>query len=57
VERFSLLLLVARPLIAKNLGDARIPRIYAWGVSKIALCLLFQQRFDVMENILLEGFG
>lgn len=33
-EIFSLLLLVARPVKAKNVSDARIPPIYRWGVSK-----------------------
>jgi hypothetical protein len=33
VEMFPLLLLVVRPVKARNVSDAGIPRIYAWGVS------------------------
>ena len=34
VEMCPLLLLVAGPAKARNVSDAGIPRIYAWGVSK-----------------------
>ncbi|MCC5603011.1 hypothetical protein, partial [Nostoc favosum] len=48
-EMFSLLLLVVRPVKAKNVIDARIPAIYGWGVSN-SYRILEGSVFDLVMN-------